>query len=202
MSPLRFIVILLAFVCTTVPAVADVSRDPKTAPYGLYKIDPDHTSVTFKINHLGFSHFTGRFDHIEGYMNFNNNEPDQSTVDVTVYPNSINVNNQNLEGELRGDKWFNVMQFPRATFHATKLNRTGPMTGKMVGDFTLMGVKRSLALDVTFVGTGVNPYSQRQILGFSAVTSFDRSDYGISNMLPAMGNEVVLEIEAEFVKAE
>ena len=194
--------VLLFVMATSNFARAEVSLDPKSAPYGLYKIDPDHTSVTFKINHLGFSHYTGRFDRVEGYMNFNNNEPEQSTVDVTVFTNSVNVNNPKLEEDLRTDKWFDVVKFPRATFHATRVDRTGPMTGKISGDFTLLGIKRRLTLDTTFVGTGVPAFGGRQILGFSAVGTFDRSDYGMSNMLPMMGNEVVLEIEAEFDKAE
>lgn len=181
---------------------AEISLDPKTAPYGLYKIDPDHTSVTFKINHLGFSRYTGRFDKIEGYMNFNNNQPEASTVDVTVYTNSINVNNTKLEEDLRTNHWFNVIEFPRATFHATRIDRTGPMTGKVSGDFTLLGIKRRLILDATFIGTGVNEFNKKQVLGFSAVGSFERSDFGMSNLLPMLGNEVLLEIEAEFDKAE
>jgi len=198
-----FAVIAALTVGLWLPAAhADISLDIKTAPYGLYKIDPDHTSVTFKINHLGFSHYTGRFDRIEGILNFNNNNPDQSNVDITIYPNSVDTNNPKLEEDLRGDKWLNVIKFPRATYHATRLERTGVMTGKIFGDFTFLGITRPLTLDVTFVGTGTHPFTRKQVLGFSAVASFDRSDYGLSNLLPALGNEVVLEIEAEFDKAE
>lgn len=205
MPPLRILVFVLALAGIAGPpagAQAQVSSDIKTAPYGLYKIDPDHTSVTFKINHLGFSHYTGRFDRIEGYMNLNNLSPEQSSVDITVFPNSVNTNNPKLEEDLRTDKWFDVIKFPHATFHGTRIDRTGPMTGKVTGDFTLLGIKRRLTLDVTFIGTGVNIITKKQVLGFSAVASFDRSDYGMSNMLPMLGNEVVLEIEAEFDKDE
>ncbi len=193
---------LLVFFATTGchTAHAEVSPDIKSAPYGLYKIDPDHTSVTFKINHLGFSHYTGRFDRIEGFMNFNNNLPEQSNIDITVYTNSINTNNATLEEDLRTDKWFNVIKFPKATFRSTRLDRTGAMTGKMTGDFTLLGIKRPLTMDVTFIGTGTNMFIKKQVMGFSAIARFDRSDYGLSNLLPMLGNEVVLEIEAEFDK--
>jgi len=184
------------------PSRAEVSLDIKAAPYGLYKIDPDHTSVTFKINHLGFSHYTGRFDRVEGVMNFNSNAPEQSNLDVIVYPNSINTNNPKLEEDLRGAQWFNVIQYPRAIFHSTRIDRTGPMTGKVKGDFTLLGIKRNLTLDVTFIGTGTNMMDKKQVLGFSAIGTFDRSDFGMSNLLPMLGNEVVLEIEAEFDRAD
>jgi polyisoprenoid-binding protein YceI len=205
MRRLPFSHILIALVMAAglvYPTRAEVSLDIKTAPYGLYKVDPDHTSVTFKINHLGFSHFTGRFDRVEGLMNFNSNDPERSNLDIIVYPNSINLNNPKLEEDLRGDKWFSVIQYPRATFHSTRISRTGPTTGKVEGDFTLLGIKRPLTLDVTFIGTGSNPFDKKQVLGFSAVTTFDRSDYGMSNLLPMLGNEVVLEIEVEFDRAD
>jgi polyisoprenoid-binding protein YceI len=197
-----FIAVFLAAMALSPAARAQASTDIKTAPYGIYKLDPDHTSITFKINHLGFSHYTGRFDKVESIMVFNNNAPEQSNLDVTIYPNSIDTNNPKLEEELRTDKWLNVITFPRSTFHATRMYRTGPMTGKITGDFTLLGITRPLTLDVTFVGTGVQPMSKRQVLGFSAITTFYRSDYGLSNLLPMLGNEIVLQIETEYDRSE
>jgi len=198
----KLLAVILLFCSLGLPATsrAEISIDASTAPYGLYKLDPDHTSITFKINHLGFSHYTGRFDRIEGYMNFNNNQLEASTSDIIVYTNSINVNNQKLEEDLRTGQWFDVIKFPRASFHVTHVERTGRMTGKVSGDLTFLGIKRRLVLDVTFIGTGVNDFTKQQVLGFSAVGTFDRSDFGMSNLLPMLGNEVVLEIEAEFDK--
>ena len=111
---------LPAFGQTDKPAAAPA------APSGVYQLDPNHASVTFKINHLGFSRYTGRFDKLEGTMNFNAGAPEQSSLDVTVYPNSVDTNNVKLEEELRDDKWFDVLKYPRAIFHATKIDRTGP----------------------------------------------------------------------------
>jgi len=199
---LLWIVTLAAGAGIAMEAKADVSLDITTAPYGLYKIDPDHTSVSFKINHLGLSHYMGRFDRVEGYMNFNNNVPEQSNINIVVYPNSIDVNNPKLEETLRTDKWFNVIQFPQATFRSTRIDRTGAMTGKVTGDFTLLGIRRPMTLDVTFVGTGTNIFDKHQVIGFTAVGTFDRSNFGMSNLLPMLGNQVVLEIETEFDKDE
>lgn len=204
MQRLQKIVLIILFAALALPSTsrAEISLNASSAPYGLYKIDPDHTSVTFKINHLGFSHYTGRFDKIGGYLNFNNNAPDQSNLNITIYPTSVDVNNPKLEEDLRTDKWFNVMKFPTATFRSTHIDRTGEMTGKVTGDFMFLGIKRPLTLDVTFIGTGTTMFSKTQVLGFSAVGIFDRSDFGLSNLLPMLGNQVVLEIEAEFDKDE
>lgn len=183
-------------------ARAEAGTDVKGMPPGTYQLDPNHTSIVFKINHLGFSHYTARFDKVDGTLNFNNGAPEQSSLDITVYPNSIDTNNAKLEEELRGDKFFNVIKFPRATFRSTKITRTGPTTGKIIGDFTFLSVTRSLTLDVTLVGAGKRPMDSKQVLGFSATTGFKRSDYGLNNLVPMVGDDVTLEIDTEFDKAE
>src|SRR5580693_2262970 len=98
------------------PIASTQADDAKTAVSGAYQMDPNHASVTFKINHLGFSHYTGRFDKMEGTLNYNSAAPEQSALNVTVYPNNVDTNNAKLEEELRGDNWFNVIKYPRATF--------------------------------------------------------------------------------------
>src|SRR5271155_5185824 len=95
--------VMLAITPTPV-ALADGSPDIKDIPSGTYQLDPNHASVTFKISHLGFSRYTARFDKMEATLNFNNQAPEQSSLNVIVYPNSIDANNAKLEEELRGDK--------------------------------------------------------------------------------------------------
>jgi len=196
-------VIFLALAGTPTPvARADATTDIKDMPTGPYQLDPNHASITFKINHLGFSRYTGRFDKMEATLNFNSGAPEQSALNVTIYPNSINTNNAKLEEELRGDKFFDVIKFPRASFQSTKIERTGPTTGKVTGDFTFLGVTRPLTLDVTLIGAGKRPMDGKLVLGFSATGAFKRSDFGLQNLLPLVGDDVALEIEAEFDKAE
>ncbi len=204
-SRLVFVLALVVFALAVEPttvARADATTDVKDMPAGTYQLDPNHTSVSFKINHLGFSHYTARFDKVEATLNFNSGSPEQSGLDVTVYPNSIDANNAKLEEELRGDKFFNVIQFPRATFQSTKIERTGPTSGKVTGDFTLLGVTHQLTLDVNLVGGGTRPMDNKKVIGFTATGTFKRSDFGLSNLLPLVGDDVMLEIETEFDKAE
>lgn len=191
---------LLLLTSPLAPALHAADAPPPES--GTYQLDPSHASITFKINHLGFSRYTGRFDKMEATLNYNAAAPEQSGLDVTVYPNSIDTNNAKLEEELRDEKWFSVIKFPRATFQSTKIERTGPTTGKLTGDFTLLGVTHTLTLDVTLVGQGIHPMNKKSVLGFSAVGSFNRSDYGFTNFLPMIGDNVTLEIEAEFDKTE
>lgn len=190
----------LALLTCTSAAHAEATTDLKNAPSGVYQIDPNHASVTFKILHMGFSRYTGRFDKLEGTLNFDNEAPEKSALDVTVYPNSVDTNNAKLEEELRGDKWMDVIKYPRSTFRATKIERTGPTTGKITGDLTLMGATHTLVLDATLVGTGENFFTKKPVIGVSAIGTLKRSDFGFSNMIPMVGDDVTLEIEAEFDK--
>ena len=88
---------------------------------------------------------------IEGNSEFRQHHSrDQSEVNVTIYPNSVDTNNPKLEEELRGDKWFNIIKFPRATYRATRIERTGPITGKISGDFTFLGITRAAGVGCHF----------------------------------------------------
>ena len=195
------LLVVLAAAPTPV-ARADAAPDVKEMPAGAYQIDPNHASITFKINHLGFSHYTGRFDKMEATLNFNIGALEQSALNVTIYPNSVNVNNAKLEEELRGDKFFDVIKYPRATFQSTKIERTGPTTGKVTGDFTFMGATHTVTLDTTLVGAGKRAMDGKLVIGFSATGTIRRSDYGLTNLVPMVGDDVTLEIEAEFDKAD
>lgn len=152
--------LLLALMTPHADAQTEVSTqapDFKDTPSGTYQLDPNHTSITFKINHLGFSHYTGRFDKMDATLKFDSANPENSALDVTIIPNSIDTNNAKLEEELRGENFFNVIKFPTMTFKATKIVRTGPTTGTITGDFTMLGVTHSVTLNTTLVGAGIMP---------------------------------------------
>jgi polyisoprenoid-binding protein YceI len=169
-------------------------------PSGLYTLDPRHTSVIFKINHLGFSHFTGRFDKVEGNYDFQADTPEQSVLDVTIYPYSVDTNDQELDDALRSENWFSALKYPKATFHAIHIERVSENTAKITGDFTLLGETHTLVLDATLVGAGKEPFLGTEVMGFNAVGTFKRSNYGMNNLEPFIGDEVTLEIDSEFDK--
>jgi len=172
------------------------------APAGTYKLDPHHTSIIFTINHLGFSSFVGRFDRMEGEYKFDGAAPEKSSLDVTVFPDSVDTNVSDLDEALQGENWFSTLKFPRATFHATHISMTGEGSATITGDFTLHGVTHVLALDVLLTGAGEMPMVGTKVMGFHATGRFKRSAYGISNLRPMVGDDVLLDINCEFDKEE
>jgi polyisoprenoid-binding protein YceI len=181
-------------------ASAAHAERPLSMPGGLYRLDNRHTSITFKINHLGFSHFTGRFDKIAGTFDYKPDAPEQSGLDVIIQTGSVDTNDGELDETLCGAGWFDTMAYPKATFHATAIEMTGDDRMKIIGHFTLHNVTRVLALDAVLVGAGKEPFTGDEVIGFSASGSFDRSDYDMRNLLPFVGDQVTLQIESEFDK--
>ena len=181
-------------------------------PAGTYTLDRDHASLIFRINHLGFSHYTARFTRFEAKLELDPANPGVSSVTAMIDPASIETDNPDpaldFNGQLRNEHWLNTAQFPQMTFRSTKLELTGPDTAHVVGEFDLHGVTREVALDVTFNGGyasfALDPSGSR--IGFSAHGSLKRSDFGIAEALPppgstfGLGDEVEILIEAEFTR--
>ncbi|GAB4522625.1 MAG: YceI family protein [Parvularculaceae bacterium] len=176
----------------------DVSTEAGALRAGAYRLDPDHAVLLFKLNHLGFSTFVGRFNDIEASLDFDESDPAAARLDARVATASIDVNNPEFEETLRGPGWFDTERFPEARFVSTEIEITGENTGRVTGDFTLMGETRPVTLDVTFNGGARNLLTRRYTLGFAASGAFSRSAFGLDNFAPAVGDQVTLEIHAEF----
>ncbi len=178
-------------------ALTDISK----MPAGAYTLDDKHASTSFAITHLGFSHYRGRFDHIEASIDLNPSDIKQSSVKATIYPASVDTHNSTLEAELASDKFFNADKYPTITFASDKIEVTGKNHGKIHGTLTMMGVSKPVVLDTVLNGAGTDNFAHAQKIGFSADLHIKRSDYGMSAYIPAVGDDVDLHIEAEFVKS-
>jgi polyisoprenoid-binding protein YceI len=189
--------LLLSAALFPVPAMA--AELPPDMPGGVYKLDPLHTSVTFKIDHLGFSHFTGRFDKVAGQLVLDPAAPENSTLEVAIVPGSVDTNDAELDQDLCGENWFDTLKYPQAGFKATGI-RMESGHAFIDGDFTLHGVTHHLTLDTVLVGAGDDPMTGAKVIGISAHGGFDRSAYGVPNLEPFVGDHVDLQIESEFDK--
>lgn len=189
-------------VLTFAPAYAEVTTDPAKAAAGAYTLDPRHTNVSWKVSHLGFSNFVGTFEKADGALTFDPLDPAKSSVTVSIDPNSLHTNVPDFAKELTGAEWLNAAKGP-ITFKSTTVTKTTPTTGTVAGDLTLNGVTKPVTFDVTFVGAGTNDFAQAKAIGFSGKTKIKRSDFGVVKLLPAVGDDVEILVESEFLqKAE
>ena len=171
---------------------------------GGYTLDKDHAALIFKINHLGFSTFIGRFGDFDASLDFDPENIENSSVEVIVNTASIDVNLPEFEEDLRGGSWFDVENYPQAVFRTTEfVESVDEDTFIFRGDLTLLGETAPLDLEISFHGGGRNFLTRKYTLGFSASTTFLRSDHGLDNMVNfGVGDEIDLEIHVEFQDAE
>jgi polyisoprenoid-binding protein YceI len=185
-----------------VSAQPSPAGDLAKAEGGHYTIDKSHAKIVFSINHLGFSTYYGIFNDFAGSLDLDSAAPAKSALSVTINVAGIVTTDRKLDANLKSDAFFDVAKFPKATFKSTSIELTGEGTGKLTGDLTLHGVTKPVTLDVTFNGSGTPPMSKAYVVGFDAVGMLKRSDFGIKNFVPFVGDDVKLLISCEFDRAQ
>lgn len=167
---------------------------------GEYTLDPSHSSLHFKVDHMGFSRFVGRFNRFDAQLNWEPEAIETSTLTAVVEMNSVDVNNEKFARALKGKFWFNSVEFPQAIFETVSAKKVDANTLVFTGDLNFLGVTKSVDVQVNVNGAANNLLSGKYTLGFSAKTQFLRSDFGLDRYVPTVGDEVFLEVEAEFQK--
>ena len=185
------------------PALAQGAAKPAPQPpAGQYHMDKAHTSVVFKVNHLGFSHYTAQFSRVDGKLQFDPANPAAMKVEASIDPTSLILNAPpaGFLDKLMSKEWFDAAQFPKMTFVSTKVEPTGPKTAKVTGDFTLHGVTKPVTLEVTYNGgyppNSFDPGGAR--VGFSAHGVLKRSAFGMGFGVPAPGSTMGVSDEVDF----
>jgi polyisoprenoid-binding protein YceI len=160
------------------------------AEYYVIDTEKAHAFIDFRIQHLGFSWMSGRFNSFKGDFVYDENNPAANRISVDIDVRSIDTNHAERDKHLRGKKFLNVDQFPDSSFKSTsfKQNEDGSMT--LIGDFTLHGVTKPLELAVEHVGHGNDPWGGYR-RGFSATTQFKIADFGIDVSRLGPSSEVI-----------
>ena len=199
-APLLAVPLLLAG-CDSSVLTPDVETEIAEIRSGQYSLDRDHATLIWKVDHLGFSTYIGRFNDFDASLDFDPENIGNSSLEVIVNTASLDVNLPAFEDELRAD-WFNVEQFPQAVYRTTSLAETiDENTFVFNGELTFMGVTAPVALEVDF-HRGARDISRRlqYVIGFSASASVQRSAFGLDNLVNiGIGDEVELEIHVEFI---
>ena len=168
-----------------------------------YTLEPDYTQGIFRWNHLGFSSPAAQFAQGTGSLEFDSANPTHSSVTVTIPIASLNTGVPDLDEDFRSTDFFDIAQFPAATFTSTKVEK-GAAAGqlKVTGNLTLHGITKSVTLDTTVVKVGTNPRSNLPTVGFDATTTLKRSDFGLGKYVPQVGDEIQMRIIVQAVEAK
>ena len=167
---------------------------------GQYSLDKQHTYVNFSIDHLGLSKIIGRFNTIDGSLDFDPENLTELSLQGVIDATSVDVNNTDLEEALQGSDWFSTAQFPQITFESTTVEAGTDGNLAINGDFTMRGITRPITLNARFNGGADNFITRKYTLGFSASTTIKRSDFGIDTWTALIGDDVEVTLHGEFLR--
>ncbi|SFR47916.1 Polyisoprenoid-binding protein YceI [Marinobacter daqiaonensis] len=184
-------------------AVVALASPAALAEVESYKIDDEHFSLTFEVNHLGYASVIGMFLEARGEFDYDAEARDVPSGKVVVQSESVFSNHEKRDEHLRKDDFLHASKYPEITFEVTDFEATGDNTGNLTGDLTLLGKTRPVTLDVTLNKAAEYPIGHEEYtLGISASTTIKRSDWGMTYALDPLlvGDEVYLRFEFEAIQ--
>ena len=163
-----------------------------------YTFEPQHTQGIIRWNHLGFANPTAQFNTVEGTLEFDPADPTHSSVAVTIPLTSMSTGVPDLNDDFRSRDFFDFAKFPKAIFKSTKIEKGAtPDTLKVAGELSVHGITKPVVLDVTINKIGTNPRNQVPTVGFEAMATLKRSDFGLGLYVPQVSDEIRIHITAE-----
>jgi len=175
----------LAFVAASTNAAEPAQAAPST-----WNVDATHSSVVFKVKHLGVCNFYGRFNQVAGTVVLDEAKPGDSKVELTIPAESVDTNNGKRDAHLKSADFFNAGEFPEIKFVSRTVKKDGDKRFKVDGDLTLHGVTKPLSVTVDLLGVADNRGGK--VAGFDVNFTFKRSDFGMTFMLEGLGDEIAV----------
>lgn len=177
------------------PAVAEPAR---------FEIDPAHFSIVFNANHIDFGRTWGMFLTGSGSFMFDEEAKTLSDVVVEIDTTSVFSNDDRRDGHLRSADFLDAETYPVAKFVMTDYEALTDTTGTVTGDLSLRGVTKPVTLDVTLNKTGNYPWGDSYVVGVTATTTLNRSDFGSTYALEGnlVGDDIPLVFELEAIRQD
>jgi len=170
-----------------------------------WNIDSAHSEIQFVARHMMISKVHGQFEKFSGTVNYVEDNPTNTTVEIHIESNSVNTREVKRDAHLRSADFFNADVYPTMTFKSSRVELLDPQHAHLIGDLTIRDVTRQLTLDVEHFGTVKDPWGLISA-GFGATTKINRKDWGLTwNMAMEsggilVGDEVEINIELELIK--
>ena len=172
-----------------------------------WQLDPAHTTIEFAVKHMMFTTVRGRFKSFTGTVRVDEDNPDNSQVEVSIDAASLDTGVADRDTHLRSADFLDVERHPKLTFRSTRVEGAHKKEGdrfRVTGDLDIRGTAIPVTLDATFEGVGKDPWGKKRA-GFAARTDIDRREWGLrwNQALETggilVGNAVKIEVEAQAV---
>jgi polyisoprenoid-binding protein YceI len=170
-----------------------------------WQLDKAHSSINFSVRHMMISTVRGRFEEFDGTFDLNEADPTQSKIEVVIQTASINTKEAQRDAHLKSPDFFDVEQYPVITFKSKRIEKLDKQHARLVGNLTIKGITKEVALDVEYAGQAKSPWGTINA-GFTAQTKINRKDWDLTwNVALETGgvlvsDEVTISIELEIIK--
>ena len=181
---------------------AALALAPAAAEAESWVLDPSHSQVLFSYDHLGYSTTWGMFSGFEGTIDFVQDDPAASSVEVSFPVRSMFTGWEERFEHFMSEDFFGADEDDMVTFVSTGIEVTGEETALITGDLTMNGITREVVLDASLNQVGEHPMANEPWAGFDATTTLRRSDWGLGMFAPAVSDEVEVMISIEAAKAD
>jgi polyisoprenoid-binding protein YceI len=164
-----------------------------------YKLDPMHTSIVFRVKHLGVAYVYGRFNGPSGTFVFDETSPSKSAIEMQAETNNIDTAVEKRDTHLKSPDFFNTGEYPTVSFKSKSVKKLNEAVYEVSGDLTLLGKTRPITVEVNATGAGKDPWGNFR-RGFETSFSIKRSDFGMTFMLGGVSDEVNLTVSVEGIR--
>ena len=171
-----------------------------------WTIDPKHSTAQFTVRHLAISNVSGNFTNVTGTIDLNEKDITQSQVSAVIEVSSVDTRVSDRDKDLRSPNFFDVEKYPTIEFKSKRIVNSGGGKLQVIGDLTMHGTTREVTLDVDGPTPELNDPWGNVRRGFSASTTLNRKDFGLTynhalkTGEAVVGDSVKIQIDLELIK--
>lgn len=167
-----------------------------------YLVDPTHADIGFRAGHVGIAETYGRFNDISGAVVIDQDQPENSSVELVIESASVDTNLEARDKHLRSPDFLDAEAHPQITFKSTEVRKTGDDTVEVVGDFTLRGITKTITVPMTVKMIEAHPFmpGNPAAAGVTGAIVIKRSDYGSTYGIPAVSDEIEIDFSLELIE--
>lgn len=145
-----------------------------------WKIDSSHTSIAFKVRHLGVSWVRGEFRSFNGQVEYDPKKISETKVSVSIDAKSVDTRNERRDAHLRNPDFFDVEKHPKIEFESSKIINIQKDSFDMVGNLKIRGITKEIKIRVSEISSELKRKGRRSKMGASGQTRFNRKDFNVS----------------------
>jgi len=164
-----------------------------------YRLDPAHTSVVFRVKHLGVAQFYGSFNGATGTFQFDESSPSKNTIELEVKAANVNTGIDKRDNHLKSPDFFNAGEHPVISFKSKSVMQSDNGTYKVSGDLNILGKTSPITVEAKETGSGKDPWGKYR-KGFETSFTVKRSEFGMNYMLGGLSDEVLVIVSVEGIR--